>query len=63
MSEAYVHGFNLVLEGVRQMPRHVDRARSKAPSLPGDERRRRADERAAAERVSMIGIAYTRPCC
>ena len=39
MSEAYVHGFNLVLEGVRQMPRHVDQ--------PGRRRRRRAWSRAA----------------
>ena len=48
MSEAYVHGFNLILEGVRQMrgtsTSQVDGARV----LPRHQRRGRADQRAAA---------------
>ena len=45
MSEAYVHGFNLVLEGVRQMPRHVDEPGRGRGVVPRDERRGCADQR------------------
>ena len=48
MSEAYVHGFNLVVEARPPDPGHVAPARSTdAEVVPGHERRRRADQRAA----------------
>ena len=56
-----MHGFNLILEGVRQIAARR-RARSTArTSSPGHERRGRADQRAAAEAMNMTELAYTRP--
>ena len=62
MSEAYVHGFNLVLEGVRQMPRHVDGAGRGRGVLPGDERRGRAHERGAVPPMTADDDATPASC-
>ena len=44
LSEAYVHGFNLVLEGVRQVRGNIDLSGPRCAVLAGDERRRCADQ-------------------
>ena len=44
LSEAYVHGFNLITEGVRQMRGHLDQPGGRRPDLPGHIGRGRADQ-------------------
>ena len=61
LSEAYVHGFNLIIEGVRQLRGTSTCQVHDAQLLVGDERRRCSHHRAALEKVSIIDLAYTPP--
>ena len=45
LSEAYVHGFNLICEGVRQIRGTVDLPGARLRVGAGDQRRRRAERR------------------
>ena len=56
LSEAYVHGFNLINEGVRQLRGTLHEPGGQRGELPGDRRGRRSHQRHAAAAGRMNGL-------
>ena len=59
MSEAYVHGFNLIVEGVRQMRGASLQPGRRRRDVPGHERRGRAHQRAPPAELGSARMAGT----
>ena len=61
LSEVYIHGFNLVTEGVRQIRGTSTNQVEDTRAVPGGERRGRSHERVVAERHSAVTSGGGRP--